>query len=178
MSVRLWISTAAVAALATACSSSGSGGGSGSGVGAASNQPAGGSSAVTISVKNDRLTAPDGMTLYYNTVDTAKNITCVSACASLWPPLTGEPRAGSGLDQADLATTTRPDGGTQVTFFGHPLYMFSQDSPGGAKGNGVQDQGGRWVVATPQSAKTGGATSSPPSSPPPSGSGGGYGGGY
>jgi predicted lipoprotein with Yx(FWY)xxD motif len=177
MSARFWITTtAAVAAFATACSSSGSGGGSGPGGASGSGRAAAGSNSVTISVKNDRLTAPDGMTLYYNTVDTAMNITCVGQCASIWPPVLGDPKAGSGLDQQDLATATRPDGGTQVTFYGHPLYMFSQDGPGNARGNGVQDAGGHWVIATPQQASGGGTSSSATTSAPSSN--GGYSGGY
>jgi predicted lipoprotein with Yx(FWY)xxD motif len=174
MSLRLWVSTAAVAAFATACSSSGSGGGAyGGGGNGGSSAPAGGSSTVAISVNNDRLTAPDGMTLYYNTVDTTKDIQCVGGCAGEWPPLLGKPEAGHGLDEADFATVTRPDGTTQVTFYGHPLYEFSQDAAGDAKGNGAQDSGGHWVVATPQQAEQGGgATSSTPSSS------GGYSGGY
>jgi predicted lipoprotein with Yx(FWY)xxD motif len=157
MSARLLFATAAAAALAVAgCSSSGSGDGGGS------SQPAGGSSTVTISVKNDRLTAPDGKTLYYNTVDTAKNIQCAGECSSEWPPLTGQPEAGSGIDDEDLAAAARPDGTMQVTFYGHPLYEFDEDGPGDTKGQGVKDEGGHWVVATPEQAEGGGGNSSMP----------------
>ena len=161
------ISTAAVAALATACSSSGSGGNG------ASSDPAGGSNTVSITVKNDRLTTSDGRTLYYNTVDTAKKIKCVGECASEWPPLSGHAEVGSGLDEEDFDTAARPDGTTQITFYGHPLYRFSEDTTGTAKGNGVADEGGHWVVATPEQAEGGG--SSEPSEKTTTSSGGGYG---
>lgn len=146
MPTKFWIAAAAVAVLATACSS-------GSTTPAA--RPAGGGStsapgtAVTIGVAGGRLTAPDGHTLYYNTVDTAAKISCVASCASLWPPLTGAAQPGSGVDDGSLASATRPDGGRQVTFDGHPLYEFSGDTAAGsANGDGMADQGGRWLVAT------------------------------
>lgn len=157
MRTRLLISTAAVAAMAAACSSSGSGGDGSAGGGGGSSQPAGGSDTVTISVKNDRLTTADGRTLYYNTVDTAQRIKCVDECASEWPPVIGQPEVGAGLDEDDFATASRPDGGTQVTFYGHPLYMFDEDQPGTAKGDGMSDEGGHWTAATPEQAEGGGS---------------------
>ena len=170
MSIRLVMtSAAAVAVLAAAgcASSSHSKGSSGGG----SSQPAGGSKTVSITVQHDRLTAPDGKTLYYNTVDTAKSIKCTGTCASEWPPLTGTAKPGAGLDSEDFATATRPDGGTQITFYGHPLYEFSGDSPGQAAGNGMSDEGGKWVAATPEQAAGG---SSAPASSSSSGGNGGY----
>lgn len=164
MSLRLVLtSTAAVAVLAAAgCASSGSKNGSGG----SSSQPAGGSSSQTITVQHDRLTAPDGKTLYYNTVDTATAIKCTGGCSSLWPPLTGSAKVGAGLDDRNFSTATRPDGTKQVTFYGHPLYEFSNDSPGQTNGDGFKDEGGHWVVATPEQAaggSSGGSSSGPAS---------------
>ena len=169
MSIRLVLtSAAAVAALATAgCASSSSKGSSGG-----SSQPAGGSKTVSITVKNDRLTGPDGKTLYYNTVDTTKSIKCTGACVNEWPPVLGSAQPGSGLDSEDFATVSRPDGGTQVTFYGHPLYEFAGDSPGQAGGNGMSDEGGHWITATPEQAA--GGSSSSPSTDDSSGGNGGY----
>ena len=175
----LLFSGAAVLALVTACSSSGGSGGSGGGGG--SSQPAGAppasqpaasqpaskpaAAAVTISMNGSTLTGPDGHTLYTNTVDTATKITCVGACASTWPPVTGTAKAGSGVDAAKLGTATRPDGTKQVTLAGHPLYEFSGDAAAGDKnGNDIADGGGTWHVAT-----LSGAT--PPSAPANSGGG-------
>lgn len=128
---------------------------------------------MAISVSHDRLTAPDGKTLYYNTVDTATSIKCVGGCASEWPPLTGRPAPGAGLDDGDFSTAARPDGSTQITFYGHPLYEFSGDGTGDTKGQGIQDEGGHWVVATPEQGEQG-SSSSPPDNMQSS-SGGGYG---
>jgi predicted lipoprotein with Yx(FWY)xxD motif len=167
MPVRLVMTIAAVAALAAGCASSSSKGGSGG----ASSPPAGGSKSVTITIQRDRLTAADGKTLYYNTVDTAKSIKCTATCASEWPPVTGTPKVGSGLDDGDFATVARPDGTMQITYYGHPLYEFSGDAAGQAGGNGMSDEGGRWVVATPEQAEGGSST---PSSDDSSGGTGGY----
>ncbi|MGZ4126357.1 MAG: COG4315 family predicted lipoprotein, partial [Actinomycetota bacterium] len=65
------------------------------------------------------------------------------SCATNWPPLllpSGVKSAtgGSGVDASKLGTIKRPDGGTQVTYNGKPLYLFISDkSPGQATGQGV-----------------------------------------
>lgn len=161
-----WIGGAiALALLAAGCSSSGSKAAAGGGTTGSS------AGTVTITVKSGRLTAPNGKTLYYNTVDTASKISCVGQCASIWPPLTGHAKAGSGIDAGDLSTATRPDGTVEVTYYGHPLYEYSGDTAAGdAKGNGIADGGGRWIAATPQQA------AHAPSAPPSTAGGGGYGG--
>ena len=73
---------------------------------------------------------------------------CEGACAKAWPPLldeTGEPQPSNGTAAARLGTVTRPDGTTQVTYAGHPLYGFSGDKqPGEANGNGRSAFGGTW----------------------------------
>lgn len=45
-----------------------------------------------------------------------------------WPALTtrGAPVAGAGVDAKLLGTVTRPGIGVQVTYAGHPLYLFDQ----------------------------------------------------
>jgi predicted lipoprotein with Yx(FWY)xxD motif len=61
---------------------------------------------------------------------------CTGGCATTWPPLTvtGTPTAGTGVT-GKLATITRDDGSTQVTYNGLPLYFFSGDTaPGDGKG--------------------------------------------
>src|SRR2546423_1269698 len=141
MSIRLVLtSAAAVAALATpGCASSSPKGSPGG-----PSPPAGGPKTVPIPAKNNRLPGPARHTPYYNTVDTTKSMKCPGACANEWPPVLGSAQPGSGLDSEDFATVSRPDGGTQITFYGHPLYEFAGDSPGQAGGNGMSDQGGHW----------------------------------
>jgi predicted lipoprotein with Yx(FWY)xxD motif len=89
------------------------------------------------------LTTGDGMTLYLFTPDTGAKSTCNGGCASAWPALKG-PATGDGVDADDLGTTTRDDGSTQVTFYGHPVYTYAGDSaPGDVTGQGT---GGKWFV--------------------------------
>jgi predicted lipoprotein with Yx(FWY)xxD motif len=57
-----------------------------------------------------------------------------------WPPVTstGTPKAGSGLDATKLGVQTQSDGTRQVTYNGHLLYTFINDTaPGDAKGQGL-----------------------------------------
>ena len=85
-----------------------------------------------------------GFTIYLTEADTGSESTCVDACAEAWPPLTGDVEVGEGVDEALLGTTTRPDGSEQITYNGHPLYLFSGDTaPGETTG---QEVGGVWYV--------------------------------
>jgi predicted lipoprotein with Yx(FWY)xxD motif len=62
----------------------------------------------------------------------------------------------------DMAMITRPDGGEQWTYKGHPLYTFAGDgSADQTNGDNIPDFGGHWHVARPASAGT------PPPEPPP-----------
>jgi len=89
------------------------------------------------------LTTSDGRTLYLFTPDTGTTSTCTGGCAAAWPALAG-PATGDGVDADDLGTTTRDDGTTQVTFYGHPVYTYADDAaPGDVNGQGV---GGKWYV--------------------------------
>lgn len=92
----------------------------------------------------------NGMTLYLLTSDPPGKSTCSGGCANNWPPLivTDQPAAGDGLDASLLGTTTRADGSLQVTYNGHPLYLFKSDrNPGDVKGQGV---GGVWFIVSPE----------------------------
>lgn len=52
-----------------------------------------------------------------------------------------------GVSQGLLGTTKRGDGGTQVTYHGHPLYYFIADAGAGtASGEGIDAFGARWEV--------------------------------
>ena len=162
MSLRIAMAAAGVAALAlTACSSS---------KGANPQAPTGSTgrpaSGVTISVAGGVLVGPDGRTLYFNTVDTASSIKCTGACTKEWPPIGGPAQASGGVQSSDLGVATRPDGSVQTTFQGHPLYMFDEDKKAGDhKGDGLDDAGGKWHVAT-LTAAGGGASEAPTTSPP------------
>ena len=83
----------------------------------------------------------EGMTLYRNAQDTAGAVTCTGDCAAVWPPLV----APNGFKPSGvLASIARPDGGSQVTYGGTPLYRYVEDKAAGeTKGHGV---GGIWFV--------------------------------
>jgi len=110
--------------------------------------PAGGGGATVSVGSGSLLVGANGMTLYLLTKDSNGTSTCSGGCANNWPPLTvtGQPQAGTGLDTSLLGTTVRPDGSTQVTYNGHPLYYYKGDNaPGDANGQG---SGGIWFAVT------------------------------
>jgi len=91
----------------------------------------------------------DGRALYLYTADAGGASTCTAVCASAWPPATtsGTPRAGDGVTASLLGTTSRPDGTSQITYGGHPLYYYAgDDGPGTAAGQGA---GGAWFTVAP-----------------------------
>jgi len=116
------------------------------------------------------LTGPNGMTLYTHAGDTATSSTCSGGCATTWPPLetNGQPTARAGVT-GELGTLTRPDGATQVTYRGLPLYYWQGDTKAGdATGNGVEG----FSIATVSG--SGAVPNASPAAPAPS-SGGKYG---
>src|SRR5215469_12670939 len=74
-------------------------------------------------------TALGRRTLYVLSFDTPNKTTCTGPCAAFWPPLltSGRAKAGPGVSQRLIGTLRRPDGSLQVTYHGHPVYMFSFD---------------------------------------------------
>jgi predicted lipoprotein with Yx(FWY)xxD motif len=93
-----------------------------------------------------------GNTLYLFEKDTGGKSACTGGCAAAWPPLraSGKPVAGTSLAGAKLATTPRSDGKPQVTYNGHPLYLYAADqNPGDVTGQGVNAFGAVWYVMSP-----------------------------
>jgi predicted lipoprotein with Yx(FWY)xxD motif len=104
-----------------------------------------------------------GRTLYLFKADVGATSACSGACATAWPPLlaAGKPTAGTGLTASKLGTITRSGGNRQVTYNGHPLYLFIKDhKPGDVNGQGVTAFGAAWFALTP----SGNQASAPPSS--------------
>ena len=94
-----------------------------------------------------------GRTLYLFEKDAHGGSMCTGACATNWPPLTvtGAPSAGAGIDGAKLGTTKRADGAMQVTYGGHPLYLFKGDTASGdTKGEAVSAYGADWYAVSPK----------------------------
>jgi predicted lipoprotein with Yx(FWY)xxD motif len=159
-SVRLvWIVSAATLVVLSACAKGtapSSGGSSG---------PTAQGGSVTIGTRSvpgvgTALVDATGFTLYDLASEAGGKIMCTGSCASTWPPLllpAGVMSAtpGSGISASKLGTITRPDGGTQVTYGGMPLYLFVSDqSPGQANGQGVA---GFHVVTPSGSSSSGGS---------------------
>jgi len=97
-----------------------------------------------------------GRTLYLFENDKRGHSSCAGACATYWPPLLtrGKPTAARAAKQALLGTTRRADGTTQVTYAGHPLYRFVQDTkPGQTTGQDLHDFGAGWYVLAPAGTK-------------------------
>ena len=113
-----------------------------------------------------------GYTLYFISSDQLPKFGCTTALVNLggpsisctgksndqkaeWPAITtkGAPVAGPGVSQKLLGTVTRKGIGTQVTYAGHPLYLFDQ-SPGQLTGEGwfepsIPPFHGVWWLMTP-----------------------------
>ena len=168
----------ALALSACASSSSSSPAASTPAAGAGSSAPASSAGGSTLSMTTINGTAvvtnSKGMTLYWFVPDTSTTSKCTGSCSTYWPPVTGTVTAGTGVT-GTLGTITRPDGTTQATYDGHPLYTYVGDTaPGQAKGNGLNLSGGLWYEMTVSGAKPAAATGTSTGSSSSTG-GGGYG---
>jgi predicted lipoprotein with Yx(FWY)xxD motif len=109
-----------------------------------------------------------GLTLYRLSGERAGKFICTSSgCLQVWHPLTVSAASKPTGSVGSLGVVKRPDGTTQVTYRGMPLYTFAQDtSPGEANGQGIKDVG-TWNAVTVGAASS---TSSPSSSSSPTSS--------
>jgi predicted lipoprotein with Yx(FWY)xxD motif len=112
-----------------------------------------------------------GFALYSPVQERTGTVMCTGSCTAVWVPLTLKSGAGGATApsslKSKLGTVMRPDGKTQVTFDGKPLYRFLPDgSPGKVTGNDASDQFAghhfTWHVVSSGNKQT----TSPP--PPPS----------
>jgi predicted lipoprotein with Yx(FWY)xxD motif len=140
--------------------------GGGGGATAATPKTTSGASA-TVGVANSSLGSilvdSTGRTLYLFKADVGTNSACTGACANAWPPLlaAGKPTAGTGLAASKIATITRSGGNRQVTYNGHPLYLYVGDKkPGDVTGQGVTAFGAAWFALTPAGNQISASTSS------------------
>jgi predicted lipoprotein with Yx(FWY)xxD motif len=95
------------------------------------------------------LTNTKGLTLYTLSGETNGKFICTSAaCLKAWPPLLVVPGT-TPKGPVKLSTVKNPEGKTQVTFKGMPVYTFEGDSKKGeANGEGLKDVG-VWHAVTP-----------------------------
>ena len=147
----------AVAMVLAACggSSTSSSSGSGTGYGApTSGSPGGSGPASVVGTKTGSLGTflvdGKGRALYLWEADHGATSACSGACAQAWPPLTltGTPKASGAVKGSLLGTTKRADGSREVTYAGHPLYLFAGDSRAGQT-TGEGSTGSPWWVVTP-----------------------------
>ncbi len=91
-----------------------------------------------------------GNTLYDFVPDTPTRSACLNdGCVLQWPPLlkTGPVQVGKGVDPSLVGTLHRPDGSTQLSYGGHPLYTYNMDvTPGMVTGQAIDQDGGLWYV--------------------------------
>lgn len=106
------------------------------------------------------LTTNKGKTLYSLSVEKNGKFICTGGCLSVWKPLV-VPKGVTPKGPVKLGTVKRPDGRTQVTYKGRPLYSFNADKPGEANGEGLKD------VGTWHAAKVSATSSSPAPTPQP-----------
>ena len=95
-----------------------------------------------------------GRTLYMFVPDKRQKVTCVRSCAAVWPPVKlskGQKALASGQAKSSLlGSDPNPAGGRVVTYAGWPLYTYVADtSPGTAKGQALNLNGGLWYVLAP-----------------------------
>jgi predicted lipoprotein with Yx(FWY)xxD motif len=87
---------------------------------------------------------------------------CVGACAMDFVPVytAAPPTPGTGVNPAAIGVIVRPDGTHQVTYDGHPLYVYSQEQPlvsttglvttgTAGNGNGISAFGGTFSLVSP-----------------------------
>ncbi|MBO0772134.1 MAG: hypothetical protein J2P35_11820 [Actinobacteria bacterium] len=172
---------AAAAGLLAACGSTGTSSSQGTGAGGQQ----GTASGMTVSEHKLPgvgmvLTDSSGKTLYSSVQEASGAIKCTGSCLSFWFPVTvakgAKLQAASGVS-GTLGRISRPDGKSQLTYNGKPLYTFKLDSgPGQAHGNNFKDSFGgtsfTWQAVT-ASGSAGGSGQQGNSS---GGSSGGYGG--
>lgn len=118
--------------------------------GTATPAPAG----VTVSVSKPGgfLIDGKGHALYLFAADKTNTSACYSACASIWPPLTtsGAVKPGASVLASELGTTKRTGGANEVTYHGHPLYLYVGDATAGqTSGQGLLQFGARWYLVAP-----------------------------
>ncbi len=103
------------------------------------------------------LTDGSGHLMYRSDADSANppTSTCTDACAQTWIPVTAPPDEElelAGVKKDLVGRLQRPDGTTQLTLAGWPLYR-NRDDDGSLATAGQNGADGTWFVVTPQGEK-------------------------
>jgi predicted lipoprotein with Yx(FWY)xxD motif len=91
------------------------------------------------------LVTSTGRSLYDFSIDRKNKSNCDATCRAFWHPLktSGKPVAGAGVKKSLLGQTS----GHQVTYNGHPLYTYVEDTKAGSvKGERAFASGGYWYL--------------------------------
>ena len=114
-----------------------------------------------------------GRPLYHFLSEKGKTIRCTGSCLKAWPPVIlakgTKATAGAGVSKTKLGSIKRPDGRSQATYAGLPLYRYASDKKGTANGQGL---GKAWYVIS----AAGRIITKAPATPPPTDDGGDMGG--
>jgi len=153
MNVTLPAMLGASALLLTACGSSGGLYGASSSPSPSASPSATGPARVALGSTSAGKVLVDGqgMTLYVFARDTRGRSACTGSCASYWPPVPSseKPTVAVGAVTAQFGSVKRPDGSSQLTVNGFPVYTYAGDSqPGQASGQGQNLSGGLWWVVS------------------------------
>jgi predicted lipoprotein with Yx(FWY)xxD motif len=102
------------------------------------------------------------VTVYSFSRDSHWQSGCFGPCAMDFIPVitNGSPTVGAGVDAGEVGVIRRPEGSLQVTYDGHPLYIYSQEQPlvgetglittgTAGNGNGIHAFGGTFSVVSP-----------------------------
>jgi predicted lipoprotein with Yx(FWY)xxD motif len=94
-----------------------------------------------------------GATLYEFAPDTPTHSACLDdGCVYQWPPLlvSHASQVGPGVTRSLVGTLRRPDGSIQLSYNGHPLYLYIRDVKAGeVTGQAIDQDGGLWYVLSP-----------------------------
>jgi predicted lipoprotein with Yx(FWY)xxD motif len=89
-----------------------------------------------------------GIVVYTNMDEHGSHFVCTStSCTQTWRPwVTGGAKvhAGPDVQPSLIGSVTRPDGSTQMTYGGHPLYFYAHNKH--AVQANAQGAGGVWYV--------------------------------
>jgi predicted lipoprotein with Yx(FWY)xxD motif len=91
----------------------------------------------------------DGIVAYADKNESGSKIECTGNCTNTWHPwvthgVSVKALAGSGVQQSLIGTIKRSDGSEQITYGGHPLYLYAH--PTHALIANAQGAGGVWYI--------------------------------
>lgn len=101
---------------------------------------------ISTSSHGEVLADGEGNVLYFFTPDAEGESRCEGDCIANWPIFYAEQlQTANALNADNFGTITRPDGSSQTTYKGWPLYYYAGDGqPGTVNGDGLNDV---WYVA-------------------------------